>query len=287
MQALARYEHEKEERKLQAIARIWDGVYGILEKDETDKYVFVGVAVAITKKHLLTAYHNIVVLADDEVESSWLSPVEIMLASEGKTALSSATSSSSASVPSLTLKAEVVGGDEVDDWAVLKIEGESLQPVPVVMENLAYVTKTVMLVTLHTTVFYEANDVKLTAAQSVQECTISTALLDKLQYNVSVFKGHSGSPLVICSDGRLCGIHIAQINNMSVPRPIPPKTSKKPRCEPALTDVQASHEDLRKTVQDIQEGASGSMAHVAEALRIDYILEKLKRMCDPYPLVGE
>lgn len=260
MQAAA--EQAREDAFDAMVARVEQGTLAIL--DVTD--VPVGVAFAITKRHLLTAHHNIPA-GHNRVRVKLIVP-QVQAASSS----SASSSSSSAAVASSTpiWEATLVGGNEKFDWAVLSLTISTLPPVPLWRGTLErkHRGKRITLCDLGIGAFAEDPDLGASAAFTIAKTTIHTLFPHVIIHDASTFPGDSGGPIILNASGQVIALHIAQLNKVPVDAPKPKRSRS------------GEEDDLRSSL-------SGSTAHLSEAVRIDFIRDDLIRLCAPEVLVFE
>ena len=153
----------------------------------------VGVATAITRRHLFTAAHNVT----DEDEKG----VEKFMAKVCLRKPGSAT----------VLNATCVGGSIKKDWAVLKLadDAENLIPAPVVDNTFNVVLETPVTVYTWKLAQLEYQDVTFAAKGTKIESIGSKGTT--FEHTAATFAGDSGGPVVLES-GLICGFHVFEFN---------------------------------------------------------------------------
>jgi len=172
-----------------------------------------GVAFAITKRHLLTAAHNV---SAESAEDGVIRFDETVALRKPGT--------------KQKLDAVCVGGSIKKDWAVLELrtEGVSLAPAVIVDEGFSFTTSTrVQLFTLHVALANETD-----REPRVRFCAPTTVEMfvgndyEYVLFDRSTFAGDSGSPLVDWASGRVCGMHVYEFNQLPAPANPPDSETK-------------------------------------------------------------
>ena len=302
--ALVRQQQREAHARRATKMQMGRATFGILEEGSDD--AFVGVAFAITKRHLLTAHHNLVtsggILRSVRIKSPTLEPP----------APTTSASSSAGGAASPVYLATRVGNERVRgglDWTVLRVNDPVLEPVGLWRGTFSFADAGEHITLFDVGVGPVTEAADLLPKIYVVGGSIVAIHADVFHYNAPTFPGDSGGPIIYNAYGEVCGMHIQQINKVPGDRPAAtaaaptaagPKSapekrgSKRPRG-PAATTAAASASasagpksapEKRKAKRTRDDGAeelrsslSGSTAHLGEALRIDVILPALLRLC--------
>jgi len=238
------------------MARMMLAMFGILDGEKV-----VGVAFAITKHHVLTACHNLLVAVGNK---------ETLLQSINVQSVSSLEAPSMGTTP--PLRATLVASNKQLDWAVLRVSQEvDLQPVPIWRGDFRDILgEQIILFDL---------GAGMTTGESTNFMMLFTNISgisgSVLYHSGATFKGDSGGPIVLTSSGPVCGMHVLQINAV-------------PESPAATTENLRNAKSPRgEHDEDLHSSLSGSTAHIGEALRIDVIHDALVRACAPEQLTYE
>ena len=223
----------------------------------------VGVAFAVTRRHLLTAHHNLP-KGHNRLQVQGVAHTPASASSSSSSG--AATSSSSSASPALPFAATLVGGDEELDWAVFRVE-QDLQPAPLWKGRLdenKHFGRRVLLFDLGIGSWSEDPDQQVSAGFMVFETLISGIRPNIIVHDAPSFPGDSGSPVLLDEAGHVVAMHIAQVNKVPVTR-----------------------KRGREGDDELHSSLSSSTAHVGQAVRIDVIRSRIAELCAPEQLVSD